>query len=330
MASITTYGKGQKNRYRVFINRKGVRATGTFTSLEAAKRWARETERAIDLGEFNKAAEKITLKEALDRYARTVSIKKRGARQEISKIKNLKRYKISKLRLKDIRPADIISLRESMEKKGYADATIRLYVSIVSHLFTVAANDWGLDTLRNPVRGRAKPPAPRGRDRRLEAGEEGVLLQGCKEYGGDIYDIVVFALETAMRQSEIASLTWKHVDLKKRVAHLPKTKNGESRDVPLSMKACALLEKRAKVRKLKDPRVFSLNPHSIGQAFRRVCERAGIEDLRFHDLRHEATSRLFERGLNQMQVASITGHKTLQMLKRYTHLRAEDLVQMLG
>ena len=79
-----------------------------------------------------------------------------------------------------------------------------------------------------------------------------------------------------------------------------------------------------------DGRVWGMRPESMSQAFERVCKGAGVENMTFHDLRHEATSRLFEKGLNPMQVAAITGHKTLQMLKRYTHLRAEDLVGMLG
>ena len=79
-----------------------------------------------------------------------------------------------------------------------------------------------------------------------------------------------------------------------------------------------------------DGQVWGMKPDSISQAFERICSTAGIEGLTFHDLRHEATSRLFEKGLNPMQVAAITGHKTLQMLKRYTHLRAEDLVELIG
>jgi len=98
--------------------------------------------------------------------------------------------------------------------------------------------------------------------------------------------------------------------------------------VPLSGRARSALQTLP--RQLHDERVFGLTDDAISTMMARVCKRAGIEDLRFHDLRHEATSRFFEKGLNPMQVAAITGHKTLQMLKRYTHLRAEDLAKMLG
>jgi Phage integrase family. len=117
------------------------------------------------------------------------------------------------------------------------------------------------------------------------------------------------------------------VDLKKRTAHLPKTKNGEARTMPLSSRAVATLEN---LPRNLDGRVFGTTYEGIHQAFVRACRRAGIADLRFHDLRHEATSRLFEKGFNPMEVSAITGHKTLQMLKRYTHLRAEDLAKRMG
>ncbi|BBF65303.1 site-specific integrase [Acidithiobacillus sp. 'AMD consortium'] len=107
----------------------------------------------------------------------------------------------------------------------------------------------------------------------------------------------------------------------------PDSKTGDPRRVPLSSRALAVLD--ALPRRM-DGEVWGVRADSITQAFARACHRAGIEDLRFHDLRHEATSRFFEKGLNPMQVAAITGHKTLQMLKRYTHLRAEDLAKILG
>jgi integrase len=136
------------------------------------------------------------------------------------------------------------------------------------------------------------------------------------------------AIETAMRLGELLALEWKHVDLERRVAFLPHTKNGHSRSVPLSPIAVELL---ASWPRSLTGRVFPQwsRPDSVETVWRRAVQRAGLEDLHFHDLRHEATSRLFERGLNVMEVAAITGHKTLQMLRRYTHLRAENLAERL-
>jgi integrase len=144
---------------------------------------------------------------------------------------------------------------------------------------------------------------------------------------GDIGGIITWAIETAMRRGEITAMRWEHVDQRPRVLLIPETKNGTARRVPLSKAALAVLD--ALPRRI-DGLVWGVQPNTISQAFEQVCEAAGIEGLTFHDLRHEATSRLFEKGLNPMEVAAITGHKTLQMLKRYTHLRAEDLVNRLG
>ena len=130
-----------------------------------------------------------------------------------------------------------------------------------------------------------------------------------------------------MRRGELLGLRWEHINLDRRTCHLPITKNGNSRDIPLSNCAVETLIKLP--HNLSDI-VFPLSPVALRGLWGRACKRAGIRELRFHDLRHEATSRFFEKGLNVMEVASITGHKDLRMLLRYTHLRAEDLAEKLG
>ena len=179
----------------------------------------------------------------------------------------------------------------------------------------------------NPAELVHKPRLPQGRDRRLVGDEQARLLAAAHAYGGEIGPLITWAIETAMRRGEIAAMRWDHLDRRARVLLIPETKTGTPRRVPLSTAALGVLD--GLPRRI-DGRVWAMRPDSISQAFERVCKAAGVEGLTFHDLRHEATSRLFERGLNPMQVAAITGHKTLQMLKRYTHLRAEDLVGMLG
>ena len=119
----------------------------------------------------------------------------------------------------------------------------------------------------------------------------------------------------------------RHIDVVKRTAHLPMTKNGSSRTVPLSTKAITVLDSLPKDISGK---VFPVSPYALRGVWRRATKKLGIENLRFHDLRHEATCRFFELGLNVMEVAAITGHKDLRMLQRYTHLRAEDLAKKLG
>lgn len=166
-----------------------------------------------------------------------------------------------------------------------------------------------------------RPQGAKPRDRRLVGDEAQRLLAACTDARNPfLLPIVKLAIETAMRQGEIVSLDWKHVDLKKCVAYLPETKNGEPRGVPLSTTAVATI--RALPRSTTGKLFPGVTTEAVKRAFMRACERAEIENFHFHDLRHEATSRPFEKCLNPLEVASITGHKTLQMLRRYTHLRA--------
>lgn len=155
--------------------------------------------------------------------------------------------------------------------------------------------------------------------------EERRLLRSASVHRNlELHSIVVLALETAMRQAEILGLTWENIDLRSRVAHLPITKNGTKRDVPLSLRAIDAIT-RLGVR--AEGRVFNYTSNGFKSAWRTLVKRCAIEDLHFHDLRHEAVSRLFELGtLDMMEVATISGHKSMQMLKRYTHLKAANLV----
>ena len=182
-----------------------------------------------------------------------------------------------------------------------------------------------MEGLTNPVKSIRMPSPPAGRDRRLQPGELEKILESSSE---EMNQVIRFALETAMRRGELAGMTWEMVDLKKRTVTLPETKNGQKRIVPLSSVAVTILKERLNTRRI-DGKVWNIGLDGISQDFAKACQKAGISGLHFHDLRHEATSRFFEKGLNPMQVAAITGHKTLQMLKRYTHLKAEDLAEML-
>ena len=215
--------------------------------------------------------------------------------------------------------------RDDRLKAGYSSNTVRLELAIISHLFEIARKEWGMEALHNPVKSIRMPSPPIGRDRRLQPGELEKLLESSSE---EMNQVIRFALETAMRRGEIAGITWEMVDLKKRIVTLPETKNGQKRIVPLSSVAVAILKERLNTRRI-DGRVWDIGLDAISQDFAKACQKTGISGLHFHDLRHEATSRLFEKGFDTMEVRTITGHKTLQMLARYTHLRAEDLVERL-
>lgn len=224
-----------------------------------------------------------------------------------------------------IRSKDIADFMQERAAEGVAGNTVRLDLALISRVFNVAISSWGMESLRNPVSRIPKPKVSNGRTRRLEGDEEERLLAACSE---SLRPIVRFAIETAMRRGEMASLTWQNIDLERRTAYLPKTKNNEERTVPLSPAAVQILKD---MEKGESSRVFQLSDVSITQAFIKTCQKAGIEGLTFHDLRHEGTSRLFERtDLDIMEIKSITGHKTLQMLARYSHLRTYKLVDRLA
>ncbi len=331
MATITQRpGQGGRKGWQVKIRRRGyLPQSGTFDTKAQAEVWARQIESEMDRGAFvsRTEAEKTTLREALDRYEREITPHKKSAHDERYKLAAWRASAIAACSLASIQGKDVAVWRDAEMARGAASATVRRKMALLSHLFEIARKEWGMPYLVNPIAVVRQPSPAQGRDRRLVGDEQSRLLASAKTYGGEIGFLITWAVETAMRRGEIAAMRWEHLDRKARVLLIPETKNGTPRRVPLSRAALAVLD--APPRRL-DGFVWGMRPDSISQAFERVCGAAGIEGLTFHDLRHEATSRLFEKGLNPMQVAVITGHKTLQMLKRYTHLRAEDLVDRLG
>ena len=331
-------GPGGRRVWQVRIKRKGYpEAACTFDLKTKAEAWARQIEGEMDRGVFvsRVEAESTTLAEALERYRREVLPSKRSRRQVETIIRQISADKIGKLSLATCTSSVVAAYRDRRLKDGVAAQTAKHDLALLSRVFNLAAKEWGIALpFGNPVALVKMPRVANARDRRLIGDEYARLLVAAEAYGGEIGPLITWAIETAMRRGEIAAMRWEHLDgpsgpqcRQARVLLIPETKTGTPRRIPLSTTAVAILD--ALPRRI-DGHVWSMRPDSISQAFERVCKAAGITGLTFHDLRHEATSRLFEKGLNPMEVAAITGHKTLQMLKRYTHLRAEDLVGRLG
>lgn len=331
MASIVQrQAKNGMVTWQVKIRRRGyLPVSRTFVRKADAERFARQAEAEMDRGVFvsTDEAEALTLAEALDRYRAEVTVKKKGARQEESRIRLWKDHPLARRSLAAIRSVDVAASRDQRLKAGAAPATVRLDLALISHLYTIAAKEWGLP-VRNPVKQVSLPAINNARDRRLEADEEVRLMAELdKSHNRWIKPIVQLALETAMRQGELLALRWENIDLKRRVAFLEETKNGSSRAVPLSSRAVAVLEG---LPRSLDGRVFPVTANALKLAWMRACRRARLDDLHFHDLRHEATSRLAEKLPNVVELSAVTGHKDLRMLKRYYHPRAEDLAKKLG
>ncbi|EKC7222248.1 site-specific integrase [Salmonella enterica] len=276
---------------------------------------------------------KMTLFAALTKYYDTVSVHKRGHQQEFWRVNVIKRHSVARKMMDEVTTVDIAAYRDDRMTqvnprtgKLIAGDTVRLELAMLSALYNLAKVEWG--TCRgNPVESVRKPKPSPGRDRRLTASEERRLSRYFQVRNAELYTIFHLALETGMRQGEILSLQWEHIDLQHGVAHLPVTKNGSVRDVPLSRRARQLLHD---LPVQLSGAVFHYKSTGFKSAWRVALRRLKIEGLHFHDLRHEAISRLFELGtLNVMEVAAISGHKSLNMLKRYTHLRAYQLVSKL-
>jgi integrase len=266
------------------------------------------------------------LAEGLERYLADVNPTKKGAKAEADRIRQWQRHPLASRSLASIRSHDIAEWRNELVAAGKAPTTVRNAVTIISQVYKTAASEWGMSGLQNPVAGVRMPKLRPGRERRLHPGEEERLLAGCRALGcAWMPSLVVMALETGMRLGELLSL--RRENIVGRVARLTDTKNGRPRDVPLSSRALGALKE---LPVSTDGRVFPMNRSIVEWRWKKVCQLTIIEDLRFHDLRHEATSRLFERGLDVMEVASITGHRTLAMLARYTHLKAAKLAAKLG
>jgi integrase len=330
--------------YRVDVRLKGFPPqTATFRRLTDAKKWAQDTESAIREGRYFKTAEakKHTLAELIDRYIRDELPKKpkqaAGQKQQLGWWKD----EIGKYSLIEITPSRITDCRDKllagMTKQGNqrSPATVNRYMAALSHAFTVAVNEW--EWLEDsPMRKVKKPKEPRGRVRFLSEdenhhgttneGERTRLLRACEQSSNPyLYTVAVLALSTGMRQGEIMNLTWGDVDLNQGRITLHKTKNDERRVVPLVGKAFELLKEHAKVRRIDTPLLFpgkvkKNSPMDLRTPWLIALKEADIKDFRFHDLRHSAASYLAMNGASLAEIAEVLGHKTLQMVKRYSHL----------
>ena len=257
-----------------------------------------------------------------------VTPEKKGAAKERTCIRRWQGHPLATFPLLAIRGHHLALHRDNRLRDGISGSTLQKEFALISHLYKVARTDWGYEDLISPTHMFRKPKIGRGRNRRFRGDEEARLLAYC-ESNGDfrLKNIIILATETAMRRSEMTGLKYEDVDLDARLIYLKDTKNGEPRAVPLSMRAVTALKAMPRTSTFS---IINRNADVVTTDFKNACNACGIEDFRFHDLRHEATTRLFEKGFKEMEVAAITGHKTLVMLKRYTHLNVSDFLSRLG
>ncbi|RZF27805.1 site-specific integrase [Paraburkholderia sp. UYCP14C] len=341
MATIT---KTPSGTWKALVRRVGWPSTAkTFRTKRDAEDWARRTEDEMVRGAFIQRApsEKTTVAVALERYRREIVPTKKATtqRREAARIRELTIH-FGKYSLAAVTPDLVAAFRDARLAQGKANNTVRLELALLGHLFNVAIKEWHIGLIYNPVANIRKPSPGEGRDRRLAPGEQTKLLTAVAQHNNPMLTwIVQLAIETGMRQSEILGLRRFQVDVDRRIIRLTDTKNDSARTVPLTKVAATLLSDamRHPVRPIYTDLIFfgepgrdgKRRPYQFTKVWTRIKREAGMHDLRFHDLRHESVSRLVEAGLSDQEVASISGHKSMQMLRRYTHLRAEDLVKKL-
>lgn len=291
-------------RYQVQIRRKGMPPLSrSFLTKRDAQLWARQSELQADRKELPKdprQLERFTLRDLVIRYRDTVSPRKRGGDVEQIVLTAFLRHPICRTRLSDLAPLHFAKYRDQRLQR-VKTITLKREFSSLQNLFEVAKDEWGLPLKENPVKGvRFKAEANR-RERRLRPGELDQIIKAAKECRNRlVLPIILFALETGLRRSEILGATWSRLDTNNRLLVIPRAKNGYSRSIPLTLRAMSLLyqlQLATRDDKTRDEPIFSISANALKLSWKRVLYRAGIVDLHFHDLRHEAISRLFEVGL---------------------------------
>ncbi len=342
---MATFTKTNAGTWKAEIRRKGwPKVYKNFRTKRDAEDWARAKEDEMVRGSFitRDKSENTSVRSAFDRYVKEVvpTKKESSRRREIGRAKFLSE-RLGQYSLATLNSEIISDFRDKRLSEGKSNNTVRLELALLSHLYSVSIKEWGIGLTVNPVLNVRKPSPGKGRERRLKKDEEERLLRAARQQSNPFVGwIIRLALHTAMRKGEIVSLVMDSVDMNKKTIFIRDTKNSLVRTVPMSgsafetMKEVMTYHDRPDDADLVFPGKPGKNgekpkPYIINKAWVRTLKIAEMDDFRFHDLRHEATSRLVEAGFSDQQVASITGHSSMQMLKRYTHLRSEDLVTMM-
>lgn len=307
----------------------------TFDTKAQAETWARSIEAEMDRGIFldHSEAERTTLKEALERYWIEISSQKRHPYQEHRRILRWQAHPLALRSLATLRGVDFATYRDVRLAEGKATNTVRLELALMGHLFEICRKEWGMESLLNPLKNIRKPAGSRERDRRLLPGEYEKIHAALLECGNPwVAPVFQFAIETSLRQGMLFVLRWEWVDLNRQVVLIPAEYRGTGNKgvppaIPLSRTAVAIIRQ---LPRSVCGHLFPTTQNAVVMAWKKTRIKLGLEDLRWHDLRHEAASRFFECGLNPLEVAAITGHRNLNTLRRYTHLNPQDLAKKLG
>jgi len=318
-------------RYNAIVRREGQSCSATFRTKSEALKWAGVIEAEITQGKHlpNPESKRRTVRDLLERYKRTEIPRKRDQRNA-TRYANFWVDRIGNLKLARLSRARIVEIRDELAEDRSA-ATVNRYTALLSHACTMAEREWEwMDS--NPLRKVGRLTEPQGRVRYLSDDERDRLLRTAKvSPHPHLYAIVLLALTSGARKGEILGLHWKDVDLASQRAVLHDTKNRERRTLTLVSQVVVELKKLQKVRRIDTDLIFTHpttgkpNPFYFDKAWREARQKAKLQDFRFHDLRHSCASYLAMNGATTPEIAAVLGHKTLAMVKRYSHLSEEHV-----
>lgn len=346
IAKMATFQKLKSGNWRAMVRRKGIYKSDTFRRRRDAEHWALDIERRIDRGESvatKRIANISTFGDLIDIHIADMHEVNKPLRRSKAYSLNLLKEKLGHTPFDKLRREILIDYGRNRFREGAGPVTLSSEFSYINTVITHAAAVHGIDVSKEPVdlarvALRRLGLVGRGteRDRRPTQDELEAIIEYSESRCNQqipVGRIVRFAVATAMRQAEICRIRWADLDERRKTVVIrdrkdPRQKDGNHQRVPLvdltGYDAWSILQEQRSFSHNSN-RIFSYNGKSVGAAFRRACKSLGIEDLHFHDLRHEATSRLFEAGLSIERVALVTGHKDWKMLRRYTHLKPEIL-----
>jgi integrase len=344
---MATIVKQKSGRWRVQVRRKGRYLSETFSLRKDAEVWARRVERDLDVGRkpIPRKLEGVqTFGDLIDLHVTDMkSVGKAPGRSKAYSMDFLKR-RLGKIRLADLDRETLIEFGKARAREGAGGMTLGIDLGYIRTLLAYGAAVHGLpyspepvDLARIALRMYGLVGKGVERDRRPTDEEINRLIEYFRGLNSSTIPmglIIKFAIATAMRQEEICRVVWDDLDVRNKMLLIrdrkdPRNKRGNHQNIPLldisGYDAFELIEEQARHLGHRKGRIFPYNSRSVGTAFRRACRDLRIEDLHFHDLRHDATSRLFEAEYEIPEVSLVTGHKDWKMLQRYTHIRPQDL-----
>ncbi|MET4217329.1 integrase [Bradyrhizobium sp. LB14.3] len=323
----------RRGKWQVRVRRDGVALAKTFTIKQDAQTWARQTEAKAERRELPASIKKlaqITLADLIKRYRDEVTVRKKGAEMETTILNAFLRHPICKKRLCDLTTADFARYRDE-RLKVVKNNTLRRQLNPVQNMFNIARKEWEVPMPSNPVAALNLKNEDDDRERRIDDDEWDRLIEAVGASRNPLIEPMMrLGKETGMRRGEMLRIVVKHISINRRELYVPPGKNNKARTIVLTQDALVILAKLIDVAG-QDGRVLPLSKEAAKCAWRRIRTRAGLDgqNLRFHDLRHEAISRFFEMGLTLPEVASQSGHKDARMLLRYGHARRARILAKL-